>query len=198
MNKHHILLPLLLISCAAIAGIYRHDKKESEYVALGAQPQFDCVGQVLLSGQMQASCVLIGDRYVLSAAHVFVQSDHRERKINNNGVLITVNEPYNKHIGNAADYSVVFNGRQYKCKKLTVYPHYLDSATQDWLDIALMELEEPVPGITPAILNTAYDELHTNVTGVGWGVRGRADKPSEIVRKDPKKLAGENVVVENP
>lgn len=195
MKKHCILFVVLLfIYSIAIAGIYRHDKKESEYVALGAQPQFNCVGKILHNGEMHGSCVLVSSRYVLSAAHVFIEADHRERTINSGGQTVIVNEPYNKHVGNAGNYTMVFNGRQYKCKALKVYPNYLDSTTKDGLDMALLELEEPVMNITPAVISTGYNELHADVTGVGWGVYGPADKPQDIVRGDPKKLGGENVI----
>lgn len=195
MNKHHAFsFALVLLSGMAIAGIYRHDKKESDYVALGAQTQFDCVGKTFRNGEWNGSCVLISDRYVLSAAHIFILADYRDRTVKVEGATMIVNEAYNKRIGNAADYSVAFNGKQYKCKTLTVYPHYLDSATKNGLDIALLELEEPVAGTSPAVINTGYNELHADVTGIGWGTYGPANKLSEIVRNDPKKLAGENVI----
>jgi hypothetical protein len=195
MKKQRIILiALLCIYTVAGAGIYRHDRKESDYTDLGAQPQFSCVGQIMHQGEMHGSCVLIGKKYVLSAAHVFILADHREVTTTGNGQTLTMNEPYNRHIGNADEYAVVFNGKQYKCKTLTVYPRYLDTITKDGLDIALLELEEPVTGITPATISTGYNELHADVTGVGWGVYGRADKPGEIVMGEPKKLGGENVI----
>ena len=189
-----LVIGLFCMCSTALAGIYRHDKKESDYVALGGQPQFNCVGKILHTGEMSASCVLISNRYVLSAAHVFIVADHRERTIGSGGQTVIVNEPYNKHLGNAADYIVVLNGKQYNCKTLTVYPHYLDTTTKDGLDIALLKLEEPVTDVVPAIMSTAYNELLSDVTGVGWGVRGPANTPADIVRGDPKKLGGENVV----
>jgi len=190
-----LLISLLFAGSIALAGIYRHDRKESEYVALGAQPQFACVGQLQHNGEKVASCVLISDKYVLTAAHIFVVASHLEKEIVvNPSLTVTSNEAYDKHFGTATDYSVVFNGMEYKCKTLAIYPRYLDTATRDGLDMAIMELETPVTGITPAVLSTSYNELHSDVTGVGWGVYGPADKPSEINRNELKKLGGENVV----
>jgi len=196
MHKSQIaLLGLLFMHCIAYAGIYRHDRKESDYVALGAQAQFNCVGQVFHNGKMGASCVLINSKHVLCAAHVFIEASYRQDTINNKDGQLILNTPYNQHVGNAADYSVVFNGKEYKCHKLTVYPGYLDTATKDGLDMAIMELDAPINDIAPAVLSAKPNELHADVTGVGWGVYGRADKASEVGKKDGiKKLGGENVI----
>jgi hypothetical protein len=42
-------------------------------------------------------------------------------------------------------------------------------------------------------MSYAFDELHRDVTGVGYGASGRADKP-ESVKLEHKKIAGESVV----
>ena len=74
-----------------------------------------------------------------------------------------------------------------------LHPNYLDSLTKGSCDIALLELEQPLKNMTSAKLNTAFDELNSNVVGVGYGASGPADRP-DLVGLHNKKIAGENVI----
>jgi hypothetical protein len=188
MKKHILLLASLFIFSITLAGIYRHDKKRSEYEALAAQPQFNCVGQVLKNKNPTGSCVLVSPKYVLSAAHCFIERYVPDTTPNPGG------EPRISIMGNAANYSVFIYGREYKLRSLTIYPDYKERAPYYHLDLALLELEEEVKEVMPAILNTNFDELHADVTGVGFGVYGPANNLDSIVSGHPLKLAGENVI----
>jgi len=186
------LFVFLLFFC----GIYRTDVPKSRYLALAQAPQFDCVGTVVnrADNKPLASCVLIDSRHVLSAAHVFIQSDTKEEKIKiNDSVTITVYNPVNRHPGNASEYSVSFNGEIYNCTALTIHHNYLDSATKGACDLVLLALDRPVPGITPAVLNTKFDELHTVAVGVGYGASGPA-YPADSVSMRGEKIGGENTI----
>ncbi|HXS37835.1 MAG TPA: trypsin-like serine protease [Flavipsychrobacter sp.] len=192
-KKSSLIIALFLLVLTSKAGIYRHDREESQYTTLAAQPQFDCVGQLWKGNEFHGSCVLVGGKYVLSAAHCFIESSYRPDTIVQGNQTIIVNQPYDQHIGKASDYNVVYNGMRYQCKELKIYPSYMDTATHDGLDVALLVLEEDVKDIKPALMNSSFNELHTDVTGVGYGVNGPADKPGEIGNAK-KKLAGENVI----
>src|SRR6185437_6804100 len=192
-KKILLIFVLFLFVLTSQAGIYRHDRKESQYAALAAQPQFDCVGQLWRGDELYGSCVLVGSKYVISAAHCFIESSYRPDTIVQGNQTIVAYQPYDQHVGRDSDYSVIYNGTRYHCKKLKIYPDYMDTATNDGLDVAFMELEEDVKDVKPAIISGAFDELHADVTGVGYGVSGPADKPGEIA-KGSKKLAGENVI----
>lgn len=175
------------------SGIIRHDVDEKEYLKLAEETQFDCVGRIFKDTSASGSCVLISNRFVLSAAHVFIDTDTRPDTMEINGQTITVFTPYNERVTDVNKLTLVFNGQKVKVKKLTLHPNYLDSLTKGSCDIALIELEQPLKGISPAKLNDAFDELKSNVVGVGYGASGPADRP-DLVDLLHKKIAGENVI----
>jgi hypothetical protein len=193
--KRTLLASVLLLSATAQAVIYRHDVAEEKYRLLGEQPQFECVGKVIdAKGQVASgSCVLIGDRYVLSAAHLFVKSDIRNDTMMHNGKQIIIYTPINKRMDDITHYDFRFNRVRYRGKLMKMLPAYMDSATSGQCDIVLIELEEPVKNCTPAQLCLGNDELHSLATIVGYGVSGNAAKPEEVDEYGYK-LAGQNMI----
>lgn len=194
--KYHsrkILTLSALTILTFFSGIIRHDVDEKNYLALAAERQFDCVGQVFKDTSASGSCVLISDRFVLSAAHVFIDSDTRPQKMEFNGQTVVVFVPYNQRVTDVTKLHVVFDGLKYKVKNLTIHPSYLDSLTKGSCDIALIELEQPLKTISSANLESAFDELNADVVGVGYGASGTADRP-DLVDLYSKKIAGENVI----
>lgn len=193
--KNLLFLLLCCIACSEInAGIYRDDVPVEKYKALAGQKQFDCVGTIFNQHtDAKGSCVLIGDRYVLSAAHVFIESDTKEDTLRVDGKLWTVYANVNERVADVTKYSFRFNRRQYEGKSMKIFPAYRDSATRGKCDIVLIELAEPVPGVTPALLNTRFDELNDEVIGVGYGASGLAGTP-EDVGIYMEKIAGQNTV----
>lgn len=186
----------------SVAGIIRHDVPEKKYLQLGKQKQFDCVGQLArvdTTGHVvpEGSCVLVNQRYVLSAAHCFIDTDTREDTLD---TMIDGKKAqmiwYVQHNPRVTDFSTLcanFGKRRIKVKRGIIHPAYLDSLTKGCCDIALLELEQAVKGIKPAEVNRAFDELHSDVTGVGHGATGCADDP-ESVKPGHKKIAGQSVV----
>jgi secreted trypsin-like serine protease len=194
-------LSLLVFSTAA-AGVYRHDVPEKKYLQLGKQKQFDCVGQLArldTTGHVVpgASCVLIGQSYVLSAAHCFIDVDTKwdtlDTVLNGKKAQMVFSVLSNPRVTDFSKWFATFHGRRFKVKRGIVHPSYLDSLTKGSCDIALLELEQPVTSIGPAKMSSTFDELHSDVTGVGYGASGRADKP-ESVALYHKKIAGQSVV----
>ncbi len=145
------------------------------------------------NGSRGGSCVLIGKKYVLSAAHVFKVSETRPDTFYEGKSMIIVNQPVKQRIGNTPDYTFIFRGKTYKAKTISIYPTYMDSATYSMGDIALVELESQVDDVVPAVIGKIFDELNANVTGVGYGVSGPGDK-METLDTALVKIAGENVV----
>jgi hypothetical protein len=152
--------------------------------------------------------VLIGNKYVLSAAHVFMVRDirvdtlytdkngkHTNKQVEG-GTTMLLNQPVNERPGEIGDFSFRFNGHRYYGKQFRIYQAYLDSLSNQNIfcgDLVLIELEDTVAGVTPAILNTAFDEKNTVITGVGYGASGPGDK-LEDVGPFLEKIAGQNVV----
>ena len=210
MKKLLLNMAALMLAATAHAGIYRHDVSPEKYKKLAAQRQFDCVGMVTdkLGQNAVGSCVLIGSRYVLSAAHCFMVHDTRvdtfyvdkngksvPKKLEG-GAMMAVNMPFNERPGNVEDYSFRFNGHRYHGKQLKIYQPYIDSVAKHNIfcgDVVLIELTESVSDITPATLNTAFDEKNVVITGVGYGASGPGNKP-EDVGPYMEKIAGQNIV----
>jgi len=190
---------LFILALSAVAyliffsGIIRHDVDETAYFKLANEKQFDCVGQVFKDTSSSGSCVFISDRFGLSAAHVFIDSDTRPDTMKFNGQRLVTYVSYNHRVTDVNNLYLVFKGQKVKVKNLSLHPNYLGSLSEGSCDIALLELEQPLKNITPAKVNAAFDELNSNVVGVGYGVSGPANRP-DLVGSHNKKIAGENVI----
>jgi len=194
MNKISILLiGSLLFAASSQAGVYRHDRKKQQYIDLGAKKEFDCVGMINKNDSRIGSCVLVGKKYVLSAAHVFKVSEIRLDTSYVGKSQIVVYQPINERIGNSKEYSFTFRGKTYAAQSISIYPTYMDSATKGMGDLALIELDRPVEDVQPAAMGKVFDELNANVTGVGYGAFGSGDK-LESLDTTLLKIGGENVI----
>jgi hypothetical protein len=175
-------------------GVRRHDVEESEYLKLAAQKQFDCVGKVMNDkGVLIGSCVLIHERFILSAAHVFMEASYRDDSRKVDGAEVKLKQLTSVRPMDASKVSFVFNGTSYGAKTLKVFPTYLDSTSKKYCDLVLIELWEKVPAIVPARLGTSFNELNSDVTGVGYGASGPANEPQNV-KGFGKKIAGENII----
>ncbi|MBK8640711.1 MAG: trypsin-like serine protease [Saprospiraceae bacterium] len=195
MKRNRVIILTLSLSSFFLffSGIIRHDVDEKNYLSLANQKEFNCVGRIYKDSTSSGSCVLISDRFVLSAAHVFIDSDTRPDTIEFNGMKAVSYVTYNHRVTDVSKIYLMFNGQKVKVKKLLLHPNYLDSLTKGSCDIALLELEKTIHNITPAKVNTAFDELNSIVVGVGYGASGPANRP-DLVSQQNKKIAGENVI----
>lgn len=189
-------LALLFWIVPAVAGIYRHDIPAEKYRELARQQAFDCVGEVFEgnSEEVHGSCVLIGPKYVLSAAHCFLISDNVvDTQYVIKGQKITTYKQVNTRAGTAHEYAFRFNGKRYTGKRLVIFPGYLADIQKGFGDLVLIELEDTVTGIIPANINRNFDEMNIIATGVGYGVSGRGNKPEEVEPRK-EKIAGQNII----
>jgi len=175
------------------SGIVRGDVNEEEYLMLAKQKQFECVGQIMIDSASGGSCVLINENYVISAAHVFMESDTHADTMDFNGQEVIVYNHSNERVINPNKLSVLINGHKRMVTKIIIHPYYLDSLTKGSCDLAVLELSQPLTEVLPAKINTKHDELNAFVVGVGFGASGPADKP-ELVGLFNKKIAGENTI----
>ncbi len=98
--------------------IIRHDRPDARYLALGSRhPAVVRVGTRLGDGTP------VGDRWVLTAAHVA------------RGLMSRSGEKV-----------VIVGGRRVPARRAFLHPKWVDMAPQD---IALLELDAPVPGVAP-------------------------------------------------
>lgn len=190
-----IYKPLVFTSLSLlfISGIGRVDVASDKYIKLAKQSQFDCVGQIVVEGEEAGSGVLICENLVLSAAHVFILSDTRPDTMEMAGQKVIVFTPINEHPAKPDQITFKLNGIDYKVKRITIHPAYLDTTTSGECDIALVELEQSVKGISPAIINNKFNELNNEVVGVGFGLMSKAND-SEPSKELKQKNAGQNVI----
>ena len=198
---HSIMKPIKKLFAVAMSlclfllffnGITRHDVSEEQYLTLGKQKQFDCVVHIYRNNEPKGTGVIISDRYVLSAAHVAVESEIKEDTIVLNNMVLTVFQPFNERIDDA-NLFVDINGERIRVKKVITHPEYASNIKAGSCDLMLLEIAKPLKGIQPARLNKKEDELGADVTGCGFGVSGIASKP-ETVAPHNKKIAGENTI----
>jgi len=117
--------------------------------------------------RLNAGCgTFISDRWILTAAHV-------------------ASVP---QIGN----EVTINGVSYQFKNKIIHPSYRDGRSIQY-DIALIELEKPVPGVEPAEIYLKDDEVGKDIVFVGTGYAGTGDQGlGGEVNKDRKLRAAQN------
>lgn len=121
--------------------VIRHDRPDQRYLDLGAH--YPAVGKV---GRRMGDGTLIGDRWVLTAAHVA------------NGLMRRGGDPI-----------VIFGDREYRVTRAFLHPKWVDFGPRD---IAVLELAEPVRDITPVALYTGSRERHKVGILVGHGRTG--------------------------
>ena len=134
---------LVAVACgqaAAGAILIRHDKADAEYRRLGER--YPAVGGFGRAG----TGALIGDRWVLSAAHVVA--------------------------GMRRDATFDLGGRQYTIERRVLHPAWKEMGASD---LALVRLAEPVSGIPPLRIYRETDEVGKAIVFVGFGGTGTGE-----------------------
>ena len=179
------------------SGVYRHDVPIEKYLALANQPEYDCVGRMYRLDSTKwtgiASCVLIDSLHILTAAHTVAGVHTKDTTIASNGTLVNTYVVLGKYARMPDEFWFLVNNQSVRAKKITFYPGYLEAEDPRLLDMALIELKQPVQNAKTIALNSTGDELGDTVVGVGFGASAPC-KTTSYARQYNIKLAGQNIV----
>lgn len=129
-----------------LGGTIRHDIPDSQYLTLAGQPEYASVGQID-TNLAQASGVLIGSHWVLTAGHV-------------------------ASISTPSNVTFALNGTTYTADDWFAYPSWDGNVGANGYDLALVHLTAPITTVAPAVRYTGSSELGATATIVGYGLSG--------------------------
>lgn len=162
-DVYAVLLALALLGAAGDPADVVIRHDRTDADALAMGARFVAVGRVLPDG----GCTLVAPTWAVTAAHVAASI--------------------------RPDGEVQFGGRAYRVKRTVIHPEgRAPAGVPPEVDLALLELAEPVTGITPIPLYAGSDELGKTLFIVGNGDYG--NPRDGIRRSDGQRRAVTNMV----
>ena len=137
---------IVLLNQSAWGIVRRHDVDDSQYTNLANQPQFAAVGKVFTSTSAGSGTVIANGWWVLTAAHVVAGAP-------------------------VSSISFQIGASTYTAQNVFIHPSY-PGGPLPTADIALIELNAPVAGVTPAQIYTGTNEIGKQGHSVGYGLTG--------------------------
>jgi hypothetical protein len=165
-------------------GAWRHDRDDTRYRTLAANPAFESVGRISGGGKVLGSVVILADRWAVTDAHVVSsRADGETVQMDPKDLAVVVGED------SVGVRSIAIHPRSWPKD----VPATEDILARKGIDVALLELQTPVRA-RPAALVQRPVEPGSQVTFVGFGTAGTA----RSVVTDPipagTKRAGTNVI----
>jgi secreted trypsin-like serine protease len=134
---------IVLLNQSAWGIVRRDDVDNSQYTNLANQPQFAAVGKVFAGTSAGSGTVIANGWWVLTAAHVVAGAP-------------------------LSSISFQIGASTYTAQNVFIHPSYSFPTA----DIALIELNAPVAGVTPAQIYTGTNEIGKQGHSVGYGTTG--------------------------
>jgi hypothetical protein len=141
------IVAIVLLNQSAWGIVRRHDVADSQYTTLAGQPQFAAVGKVFAGSSAGSGTVIANGWWVLTAAHVVAGAP-------------------------LSSISFQIDASTYTAQNVYIHPSYPGTDFLPTADIALIELNAPVSGVTPALIYTGTLEVGKQGHSVGFGLTG--------------------------
>lgn len=160
-----MILGFIVVNCS-YSGTIHHNVKDSAYIEYGKN--IECVARLLGMDSEKtgysASCVIVKNRWIITAAHVV--------------------RPNMKYV-------VKISGKEIEVKEFLIHPEYNDK-TLGCPDLALGFLAEDVSISFIPELYSENDETNKTACIVGFGMTGQANLNTRV--SDDQKRAGTNKI----
>lgn len=168
-----LLVFACMLTLPATAIVIRHDKSDASYVVDAKKfPQLF----FLHTRDQHRVCVatLISARWAITAGHCIDDTPIRSTMANN------------------ARYELQLDGQSFNITQLVMHPEYQNGKLLHGVDLALIQLDRDVSGVTPVMLNKSTDEADKIAILLGWGYTGTGT--SGRFNNDGKFRRAENTV----